>query len=104
MRATESVGQHDSPHTQWCVVYDRRTGAVVHIHQNIAVSSNDACSASELESAAIEQADRRLDREFLSTARPADDTPLDFNARYRVDLESGSVRREPLSRSELRPG
>jgi hypothetical protein len=111
MGSTQIAGTGDTAHEQWCVVYDRRTGAVEHIHQYIALSGSDqALSEDELASQAIEQAEqasqafeqanKRFDKDFLDVAHPADDTPLDFTNRYSVDLESGSVRYEKLSRAK----
>ena len=99
MGSTQIAGTGDTPHEQWCVVYDRRTGAVVHIHQYIALSGSDqALSADDLASQAIEQAAERVfDKDFFDVAHPAHDTPLGFNNHYSVDLESGSVRYEKLS-------
>jgi hypothetical protein len=107
MVSTQIAGTGDTPHQQWCVVYDRCTGAVVHIHQYIALSGDqEALSADELASQAIEralqateEANRRFDKDDLDAAHPADDTPLDFNNRYSVDPESGSVRYEQRSRA-----
>jgi hypothetical protein len=113
MGSTQIAGIDYTPHEQWCVVYDRRTGAVVHIHQYIALSGDqEALSADELASQAIEQAlqvteeaDRRFEKDYVDVAHPADDTPLDFNNRYSVDLESRSVRYEQRSRAKPdRPG
>jgi hypothetical protein len=92
MQSTEIAPKGDAPYTQWCVVYDRRTGAVVHIHQHIAVSSKDALSAGQLTSQAMEQASKERGNEFFDVAHPADDTPLEVNTRYRVELESGRIR------------
>ncbi len=99
MGSTQVAGTSDTPYKQWCVVYDRRTGAVVHIHQFIALSSDEARSEDELASQAIEQATRRFGKDFLEVAHPEDATPLDSNTRYSVDLESGAVRYEKLLRS-----
>jgi hypothetical protein len=101
MGSIQIAGTGITPYKQWCVVYDRRTGAVVHIHQYIALSGSDeARSADELGSQAMEQATERLDSEFLDVAHPADDTPLESNTRYSVDLESVSVRYEKESRTK----
>lgn len=100
MESTEFQGKGEAPQTQWCLVYDRRTGAVVHIHQYIAASRDEAGSPNQLASQAIEQASKRQGREFLEVAYPADDAPLDFNARYRVDPASARVSSETLWRSQ----
>jgi hypothetical protein len=99
MESTGVKGKPDAPHTQWCVVYDRRTGAVVHIHQYVAASRADACTCEQLAEQAMEQATRRHGRECLEVAYPSEDIALDFNARYRVDPGSGEVRSEKLRRS-----
>lgn len=91
MQVTETAGDADAGHVQWCVVYDSRSGAVIHVHQHIALSRKEACATEALASEAIEQAAKRHGSEFLCVAEPADDVPLDYNARYRVDLGSGHV-------------
>src|SRR4051794_6331137 len=110
MGSTQIAGTGDTvtPHEQWCVIYDRRTGDVVHLHQYIALSGSDhALSADELALQAfdkaeqasqqtIEQATVRVDKDVMDVAHPAAYTPLDFSKRYRVDLESGEVRSEAV--------
>lgn len=111
MGSTQIAGTGDTPHEQWCVVYDRRTGDVVHIHQYVALSGIDyalseddlASQAIEQASQAIEQATKHFDKYYLNVAHPADDTPLESTNRYSVNLESGSVRYEKLSLSRARP-
>ena len=110
MGSTQIAGTGDTgtPHEQWCVIYDRRTGDVVHLHQYIALSGSDhALSADELASQAfekaelasqqvIEQATARVDKDVMDVAHPAEDTPLDYTYRYSVDLESGRIRYEAV--------
>lgn len=99
MESTEAGRPTDaSPHTQWCVVFDSTTGAVVHIHQFIALSRADACSPDELSKQAIEQARYRQGGRALKVGHPSDDTPLDYNGRYRVDPATGRVLVEKLRR------
>src|SRR4051812_32969547 len=62
------------------------------------ISDDQACSAYELATQAMEQASRRIDRRFLDVAYPASDVPLDIDTRYQVDLESRSIGRTKRSR------
>ncbi len=94
----------DSPegklYRKWCVVYDYRTGAVMHIHQNIAPSKEEICPPNKLAEDAIKQAtnamervpiDLACDKEFLKVGHPSEDTPLEPDIYYYVDLESNKV-------------
>ena len=105
MESTQIAGTGDTvtPHEQWCVLYDRRTGAVVHLHQYIALSGSDqALSQEELATQAVEQAlqategTRLFEKYYVNVAHPADDMPLDYSKRYSVDLESGRIRYEAV--------
>jgi hypothetical protein len=99
------TGDTTTPHEQWCLVYDRRTGDLVHVHQYIALSGSDhALSEDELAPQAVEQAlkasegaNRHFEKDQLDVAYPADDTPLDFSYRHSVDRESGAIRYEKWS-------
>jgi hypothetical protein len=101
MESTGFGEDREEPRTQWCLVYDRRTGAVVHIHQFIAAAPDGVVSPERLASQAIEQASKRQGQEFLEVAYP-DDVSLDINARYRVDPASGRVTSETVLRSQPR--
>src|SRR4051794_32447281 len=54
-----STDPFHSPTSQWCVVFDTRTGFAVHIHQFIPSSSSDMLSREEL-------AEQALNEVFLS--------------------------------------
>ena len=100
MESTEMKRTPDAPHTQWCLVYDATTGAVVHIHQYVAASRADACSLEELGRQATEQAGKQHEMRSLKVGYPSGDIPLLYNVRYRVEPATGSVRFEKLHRTK----
>ena len=88
------------PLTQWCLVYDRNTGAVVHIHQHISFGRSRAPEA-DLAEAALEHAVQTLEearadyeRDSLRVAHPPEEISLSPELIYRVDVDSGRVRAE----------
>ena len=107
------IDEKDSaPYRQWCVVYDYRTGAVIHTHEYIALSQKEACPLDELAEQAIEQAvcaieqapiDLGLDEEFLKVGYPSEDTPLEPDIRYYVDLKSGNVLWKKVPQLMIKP-
>jgi hypothetical protein len=103
-----STDPSQSPTTQWCVVFDTRTGNVVHVHQFIALRSADALSREELAELALGQVSSgdlepaealpsrdAPDRGYLDVAWPAADVRLGSGERLHVDLETRQVVTQP---------
>jgi len=100
----DSTNPNHRPASQWCAVFDTRTGTVVHIHQVIASNSADLFSREELGKQALTQVPRdeqfRLaegllprevpDPEYLEVAWPGDD-PLEGIWNLHVDLDTRQV-------------
>ena len=84
-------GEIKFEHQQWCVFYDRGSGRVVHVHEYLARSRDNAVTAGEL----IEQARRtvgdRLDHERVRVFHPPEGMRLDANAIYAVDVKEGKL-------------
>jgi len=80
---------HDTePESKICVVYDARSGAIIHLHQIIALPGADSATDEELKAEALEFAAQGTDRsranvETLVVARGS----VDREAAYKVDVE-----------------
>jgi hypothetical protein len=84
----------DEPNiSQWCLVYDTRTGKVVHAHQFFALSKSALMSQERLEHAALAEIAPHLRKETSSFAvfHPTSDEPFEPMQRYRVDVKSGAL-------------
>lgn len=89
---------------EWCVVYDVRTGKVVHIHQVVFAEAREPRSSEELEQEALEMAAGRHPRENLRVAHPSGDIQLAPDLDYRVDTQSGRLRAQSVDLLERRKG
>ena len=96
----ESVFQKSNDRTlfQWCMVYDKRTGEIIHTHQFYPLSNNDLYSKDDLEKIAIEflSPESKSNMEFLGVVHPPKDLVLDPNMIYKINLESQSLISEPI--------
>jgi hypothetical protein len=98
--SSEFIGLTDEDlASQWCVVYERDTGAIVHIHQFVPTSAQDRWSTDELERVAREAAVRFHPGIALNILHPAEGTKLNPRLRYRVDPKSQSL----LTEADLAP-
>jgi hypothetical protein len=88
---------NDENLSQWCMIYDKRTGEIIHTHQFLPLSSNDLYSKEDLEKIAIEflSPDSKSNMEFLGVFHPPKDLNLDPNMKYKINVESQSLISEP---------
>ena len=76
--------------TQACVVYDKRTGAVVHTHTFVPAEPGAEREPGALVEAALEAVADYADREYLE-AKVVPPSAFVPGASYRVDPETGAV-------------
>jgi hypothetical protein len=88
---------------QWCMIYDKRTGEIIHTHQFYPLSYNDY-SKDDLEKIAIEflSPENKSNMEFLDVFHPPKDLDLDPRMNYKIDLESQSLISEPIDFTAIR--
>jgi hypothetical protein len=79
--------------TQACVVYDKRTGAVVHTHTFVPAEPGSREEPSALVKAALEAVGDHADREHL-VAKMVPPSAFTPGASYRVDPESEAIELE----------
>ncbi|MFE6834127.1 hypothetical protein ACFVFI_04690 [Streptomyces sp. NPDC057705] len=79
--------------TQACVVYDTRTGTVVHTHTFVPAEPGGRMAPDALVDAALEAAAGRADREYLA-AKEVPPEAFEPGSDYRMDPETGAVRSE----------
>ena len=89
---------------QLCMIYDKRTGEIIHTHQFSPLSSNDYYSKKDLEKKAMEflSPENKKNLEHLNVFHPPKDLHLDPNMNYKINLESQSLIAEPVDFSGLR--
>lgn len=95
--------------TQACVVYDTRTGAVVHTHTFVPGEPGGRMDTSTLADAALEAVAGRTDREYLAVKEVPPEA-FEPGSAYRVEPETGTIRPEyptavhPADRKAQREG
>ena len=97
--------------TQTSVVYDQRTGEIVHIHQFVPAGPDDVCPTDEMAETALEMAETALTlavshsdgtlrrnepRIGLGVAHFGRDLILNPEYDYRIDVENGRLIEETL--------
>ncbi len=85
----------DSSPTQTCVVYDQRTGRVVHVHDFIPAEPGGSAAPSEMRAAALEATGSVVEQQYLAVAEVPEDL-LDSKGACRVNAETGKVYAESL--------
>jgi hypothetical protein len=80
------------------MIYDKRTGEIIHTHQFFPLSSNDLYSQKDLEKIAMEflSTGSKSNMEFLGVFHPPKDLDLDPSTNYKINLESQSLISEPI--------
>ena len=89
----ESTEADEPSVSQWCLVYDKRTGSVVHVHQFFALSKSALMSQERLEQAALAEIAPPLRKETSSLAvfHPNTGEPFEPMRSYRIDAKSGTL-------------
>lgn len=84
--------------SQWCMIYDKRTGEIIHTHQFYPLSANDLYSKKDLEKIAIGflSSDNKSKMKFLGVFHPTKDLHLNPNMKYKIALKSKSLISEPI--------
>lgn len=85
----------EEPHHQWCLVYEVESSRVVHLHQHIAISPDEALAKEQLAEAALAQVPSGVPRERLAVAHPDPGVELGPDMTYVIDPESGRVTARP---------
>jgi len=90
--------------SQWCMIYDKRTGEIIHTHQFLPLSSDDYYSKEDLEKKAIEflSPENKKNLEFLNVFHPPKDLHFDPSMNYKINLESKFLIAEPIDFAGLR--
>ena len=101
MDEIEAAGEVDASVTQWCAVYDNRTGAVVHLHEHIALAAAGRRSEKDLAHDAMVEVSPQHDH--LDVAHPKRGVALERGVRYRVGIDDRQVRAERRERPKPRP-
>ncbi len=88
--SVESTEDVELAEAQWCLIYEKPTGKVIHIHQFLPLTANDRMPREELEKAAMTalEPERRSQTESLGVfhAQPGD--RLEPGRIYSVDPDS----------------
>jgi hypothetical protein len=95
---SEYVGPGPHPVSQWCAVYDTRSGAVVHIHEHVALSEADRRSERQLTADALAALGPQDDGARHAVAHPRPGVALERGARYRVRTSDRVLRSERRER------
>ena len=90
--------------SQLCMIYDKRTGEIIHTHQFLPLSSNDFYSNEDLEKIAMEflSPENKKNMEFLNVFHPPKDLELDPSKKYKINLQSNSLVAEPIDFAAMR--
>lgn len=88
---------------QTCLVYDVRTGVVVHIHQFCPLEAGGRCSDAEMDETALALAPDECPRDQLATLQVVGDIELRSGHLYYVDRDRKTFRAEPI-RERVRRG
>jgi len=76
--------------TQRCLVYDKRTGQVIHVHDFIGTDSKSRLSTAEMETQALTYAGDQIEKEHMSITEATGDLDA-TDITYRVDIGTGAV-------------
>jgi hypothetical protein len=83
--------------SQFCLVYEKQTGKVVHIHEFISVDPAGRCAPDELETQALQLAPAKYARSDLATFHPKPDQIVSRQFKYRVDCDRNKLLIEKAS-------
>lgn len=81
--------------TQRCLVYDKRTGQVIHIHDFIGADPKSRLSTSELETQALTYSGDQIKKEHMAVVEATGDLGA-TDITYSVDTGTGSIIETPL--------
>ena len=89
----ESTEADQANASQWCLIYERRTGKVVHIHQFLPLTTDDLMSHEALEKAALAELapDSHPNADSFGVFHPKANAVLEPNVEYVIDLKSHSL-------------
>jgi hypothetical protein len=87
--------------SQWCAVFDARTGKVVHVHQFVPASARTRCTADDLAKEALRIAAQEHPDADLKPVPASAAKTLDPRVNYRFDTKS---RKLIVERSDLTTG
>lgn len=88
--SAESSEDVELAEPQWCLIYERPTGKVIHIHQFLPLTANDRMPREELEKAAMTalEPERRGQTERLGVFHAGSGDRLEPGMIYSVDPDS----------------
>ena len=89
---------NDENLSQWCMIYDKRTGEIIHTHQFYPLSPNDLYSKEDLEKIAMKflSPESKSNIELLGVFHPPKDLDLDPGMDYKINLKTQSLISEPI--------
>ena len=71
--------------SQFCLVYDKESGKVVHIHELVLAEPSSACSRETLAAQALQLAPTKYERNRLAVFHPEEGQALSRQFKYRID-------------------
>lgn len=77
--------------SQFCLVYDKETGKVVHIHEFISAEPSGAVSSEILETQALQLAPTKFERHRLAVFHPEKGQVFGRQFRYRIDCQKQTL-------------
>lgn len=84
-----STGQ--PANSQFCLVYDKATGEVVHVHEFVSDDPKGSCSRETLEKQALELAPTKYERASLAVFHPDRGQRFSHNDIYRIDRQKNAL-------------
>lgn len=84
--------------TQRCLVYDKRTGKVIHVHDFIGTDSKSKLSTAEMETQALTYAGDQIEKEHMAITEAIGDLDA-ADITYSVDIGTGMVIATPLGQN-----
>ena len=88
--SVESTEDVELAEAQWCLIYEKPTGKVIHIHQFLPLTANDRMPPEELEKAAMTalEPERRGQTDILGVFHAQSGDRLEPGMIYSVDPDS----------------
>jgi len=96
MDITTSAGLDEGHEVQTLVVYDPKSGAIVHRHYVVTFAGAKSASGKDIEARAVEMARAQSGFKGAVAVLRADEDTFAQPALYRVDVKHGKVVSEPL--------
>ncbi len=81
----------ESMSSQFCLVYDKETGKVVHIHEFVSAGPAAAASNEMLETQALQLAPTKFERHRLAVFHPEKGQAFGRQFRYRIDTHKQAL-------------